>query len=301
MVILATTTSLQDTGLLDLWVPMFEEEHPYAVKVIAVGSGQAMEMGRRGECDVMLVHSPEDEEAMVREGYAVRRQPVMYNEFVIVGPPGDPAGAAGAGSAGEAMSRIAATGVGFVSRGDRSGTHLMELSLWQLAGVEPGGGWYTESGRGMADTLRMASEGGAYCLTDEGTFLALREELDLEVVFRGDPRLFNYYHVMEVNPERWPGVNSEGARRFSEFVRGKRAQDLLLSFGREEYGKPLFVPCAAAEGAGEEGCGEGVHGPAPSATIRWAGGCHVIPGREAGVAAPSVTAPATGRRREGLE
>ncbi|MEJ5187054.1 MAG: substrate-binding domain-containing protein, partial [Candidatus Geothermincolales bacterium] len=252
-VILATTTSVQETGLIDLWVSMFEEESPYRVKVIAVGSGQAMEMGRRGKCDLMLVHSPEDEEEMVREGYAVNRQPVMYNEFVLVGPPDDPAGAREAGNAAEAMRRIAGSGRGFVSRGDGSGTHAKELALWELAGVEPEGGWYLETGKGMGDTLRAASEKGAYCLCDEGTFLVLRDELDLEVLFRGDPTLFNYYHVMEVDPGRWPDVNSEGARRFSEFIRGERAQAVLLSFGKEKYGKPLFVPCALGERAGGEG------------------------------------------------
>lgn len=244
VVILATTTSLQDTGLLDLWIPLFEAEHPYVVKVIAAGSGKALQMGRRGECDVILSHSPEEEESMVVEGHVVGRSPVMFNEFVIVGPPGDPAGVAGARCAEEAMARIAASGSDFLSRGDDSGTHAKELSLWRRAGVDPSGTWYAESGRGMGDTLRMASERGAYCLSDEGTFLFLREELDLAVLFRGDPSLLNHYHVMVVNPRRWPGVNVEGAEAFSRFVRSERAQGLLLSFGAEEYGKPLFVPAA---------------------------------------------------------
>ncbi len=242
--VLATTTSTQDTGLLDVWIPMFEAEHPYSVKVVAVGSGQAMEMGRSGECDVMLVHSPEDEEKLVEEGYAVNRRPVMHNHFVIVGPPSDPAGIKTAASVVEAFRRIAASGRKFISRGDGSGTHVREMRLWEKAGLDPAGAWYVESGKGMGDTLRIASEEEAYTLTDRGTFLKLKKDLDLALLFEGDESLYNRYHVMEVNPDRWPEVNAEGARAFSDFVTGKEAQEFLEVFGIEEYGEPLFFPDA---------------------------------------------------------
>lgn len=242
--ILATTTSTQDTGLLEAWIPMFEERYPYSVKVVAVGSGQALEMGRNGECDVMLVHSPGDEEEMVEEGFAVNRRPVMHNDFVIVGPPGDPAGVKTAVSAAEAFKKIAASGRKFISRGDRSGTHVKELEIWEKAGLSPAGAWYLESGKGMGDTLRIASEEGAYTLTDRGTFLKLKKGLESVPLFEGDEALYNYYHVMEVNPEKWPDVNVEGARAFSDFVTGREAQGFLLRFGREEYGQPLFFPDA---------------------------------------------------------
>lgn len=242
--ILATTTSTQDSGLLDEWIPMFEARYPYNVKVIAVGSGQAMEMGRNGECDVLLVHSPAEEEKMVEEGYAVNRRAVMHNDFVLVGPSEDPAGIRECASASEAMRRIAEAEAGFVSRGDRSGTHVVERRLWEEAGTSPSGRWYMESGRGMGDTLRIASQERAYTLSDKGTFLGLREDLDLVVLVEGDPLLYNVYHVMEVNPERWPEVNAEGARAFSAFVTDEEAQRFLLRFGVEEYGEPLFFPDA---------------------------------------------------------
>ncbi len=242
--ILATTTSVLDTGLLDFWIPMFEAVQPYAVKVIAGGSGQAMEMGRAGECDVMLVHSPEEEERMVREGHAVNRRRVMHNAYVVVGPAEDPAGIRGASTAAQALKRIASAGAGFVSRGDGSGTHAKELSLWERAGVSPSGPWYMESGRGMGDTLRIASQARAYTLTDRGTFLKLEKELDLAVLFQEDELLYNFYHVMEVNPEKWPDVNRVGARAFSDFVTGRKAQEFLLRFGVEECGEPLFFPDA---------------------------------------------------------
>lgn len=254
--VLATTTSIQDTGLLDGWIPLFEARYPYSVKVIAVGSGQAMEMGRNGECDVMLVHSPEDEERMVEEGFAVNRRPVMHNRFAIVGPPEDPAGVAASSTAAEAMRKIASSGSKFVSRGDGSGTHVKELELWGRADVLPTGGRYMESGKGMGDTLRIASEEGAYTLTDKGTFLKLRDGLTLSALFEEDEALYNYYHVMEVNPEKWPDVNAEGARAFSDFVTGTEAQEFLRDFGVEEYGERLFFPDALPEGDLGQGCRE---------------------------------------------
>lgn len=246
--ILATTTSTRDSGLLDEWIPMFEEDNPYSVKVVAVGSGQAMEMGRNGECDVMLVHSPAAEEELVAEGYAVDRRAVMHNDFVIVGPASDPAGAGESASAADAFAAIAAAGSRFISRGDGSGTHVKELGIWKKAGIEPRGDWYLESGRGMGDTLRIASEERAYTLSDRGTYLSMKDELDLVIVCGGDPALFNHYHVMNVNPEKWPDVNYDGAQAFNDFCVSARAQESLNRFGVEEYGEPLFYPDALQAG-----------------------------------------------------
>ncbi|NPV60798.1 MAG: solute-binding protein [Actinobacteria bacterium] len=242
--ILATTTSTQDSGLLDEWIPMFEKDNPYSVKVIAVGSGEAMQMGRDGECDVMLVHSPSAEEQMVAEGYAVDRRAVMHNDFLIVGPASDPAGVKGAASAAEAFAAIYGARSRFISRGDESGTHTKELSIWKKAGIEPQGEWYVESGKGMGDTLRIASEDGAYTLADRGTYLSMKDELDLEVLCEGDPALFNNYHVMNVNPEKWPDVNYEGAKAFNDFCVSAEAQEFLDEFGVDEYGQQLFYPDA---------------------------------------------------------
>ncbi|MEW6555041.1 MAG: substrate-binding domain-containing protein [Actinomycetota bacterium] len=242
--ILATTTSTQDSGLLDAWVPMFEEDNPYTVKVIAVGSGAAMEMGKNGECDVMLVHSPAAEEEMVEAGEAVDRNAVMHNDFILVGPASDPAGVKSATSAVDAFTKIANSQSAFISRADESGTHTKELAIWKAAGITPAGTWYVESGKGMGDTLRIASEQGAYTLSDRGTFLSLEDELDLVILNEGDPILFNNYHVMNVNPERWPDVNFEGAQAFNDFCISPEAQEFLNTFGVEEYGEPLFFPDA---------------------------------------------------------
>ncbi|MBN2026906.1 MAG: substrate-binding domain-containing protein [Actinobacteria bacterium] len=241
---LATTTSTQDSGLLDEWVPMFEDEYPYTVEVIAVGSGAAMEMGRNGECDVMLVHSPAAEEEMVEEGYAVNRKAVMHNDFIIVGPASDPAGIAEADSAADAFTMVAESQSTFISRGDESGTHTKELKIWDEAGITPEGEWYVESGKGMGDTLRIASEEMAYTLTDRATYLNLKDDLELDILFEGDDILNNYYHVMEVNPDKWPDVNNDGAKAFSDFVTSTEAQEFLDEFGVAEFGQPLFYPDA---------------------------------------------------------
>jgi len=242
--ILATTTSTQDSGLLDQWVPMFEEYNPYSVKVIAVGSGKAMQMGREGEADVMLVHSPAAEEEMVAEGFAVNRKLVMHNDFIIVGPASDPAGIMNAASAAEAFTLIADSGSTFISRGDESGTNKKELTIWEEAGIEPQGEWYVESGKGMGDTLRIASEEEAYTLSDRATYLNLSDSIELDILFEGDEILNNYYHVMEVNPDEWPDVNNQGAVAFSDFVTGKEAQEFLLEFGMDRFGQQLFYPDA---------------------------------------------------------
>jgi tungstate transport system substrate-binding protein len=242
--ILATTTSTQDSGLLDEWVPMFEEDNPYSVKVIAVGSGEAMSMGKEGECDVMLVHSPAAEEQMVAEGYAVDRNAVMHNDFILVGPAADPAKVKEAASTADAFTAISTSQSKFISRGDDSGTHTKELGIWKEAGITPAGAWYVESGKGMGDTLRIASEQGAYTLADRGTYLSMEDDLELEILSEGDKILFNNYHVMNVNPEKWPDVNIEGAEAFNAFCISPEAQEFLNTFGVEKYGEPLFFPDA---------------------------------------------------------
>lgn len=242
--ILATTTSTQDTGLLDEWIPMFEEDNAYSTKVIAVGSGAAMEMARKGEADVLLVHSPKEEEKLVAEGYGIERAKVMHNDFIIVGPPSDPAGIKDMTSATDAFKKTAESQSTFISRGDNSGTHSKEKAIWAAAGIIPSGDWYVESGKGIADTLRIANEKNAYTLADRGTYLALQKELDLIIMVEGDPLLFNNYSVIVVNPEKWPGTEVDGARAFAAFVVSPEAQDFLNEFGVDKYGQQLFYPDA---------------------------------------------------------
>ena len=243
-VILATTTSTADTGLLDALAPLFQEATGYALKPIAVGSGAALELGERGEADVVLAHSPAAELAFMDEGFGAERRTVMYNDFVVVGPADDPAGIAGEPSAPEAMRRIAASESRFVSRGDGSGTHALERRLWGQAGVEPAGDWYVESGTGMGDTLNIASERGAYTITDRGTYLALRDRLDLPVLVEGDAALLNVYHVMTLDPGNGPNINTAGGEAFRDFLLDPATQAFIGGFGIEEFGEPLFTPCA---------------------------------------------------------
>lgn len=243
-VILATTTSTQDSGLLDVLVPMFEKKTGYRVKTIAVGTGQALAMGERGEADVLLVHAPDAEKAVVDKGLVVDRRLVMHNDFLLVGPPGDPAKVRGTRSAADALRKIAATGAIFVSRGDDSGTHKKERSLWQAAGVTPHGTWYQESGSGMGQTLNIASEKGGYTLTDRATYLALKKNLSLEIVLEGDAPLLNIYHVMQVNPQRFSKVNAEGGKAFVEFMVAPETQAVIGQFGVDRFGQPLFFPDA---------------------------------------------------------
>ena len=243
-VILATTTSTQDSGLLDILVPLFEQKTGYHLKPIAVGSGAAIKLGEEGEADVLLVHSPADEEAFMAAGYGVDRQIVFFNDFVIVGPAGDPAGIAGATSATEAMQKIAAARAPFISRGDASGTNKKEIDLWKTAGVDPGGAWYVESGTGMGDALNIASERDAYTLADRGTYLALRSRLSLAILVEGDISLLNVYHVIAVNPNRHTTVNIAGATAFIAFLLDPSTQQVIGRFGAEAYGPPLFTPCA---------------------------------------------------------
>ncbi len=239
-VILATTTSTYDSGLLDVLVPIFEKQTGYRVKVIAVGTGAALRMGERGDADVLLVHAPEAEEAFMAAGHGLDREFVMYNDFVIVGPPDDPAHIRGLDDAVEALRRIARAQVLWLSRGDDSGTHKKEMALWREAGVAPQGAWYQETGQGMGATLTIASDKGAYTLSDRGTYLYLRHTLRLDILVEGDPRLFNVYHVIVVNPAKHPNVNVEGARAFADFLTSPQVQDIIRSYGVDEFGEPLF-------------------------------------------------------------
>jgi len=244
-IILATTTSTQDSGLLDELIPLFEKKTGYFVKTIAVGSGQAMAMGRKGEADVLLVHSPEDEKTFMAEGYGIDRRLVMHNDFIIVGPPSDPAKIKGIKSVVEAFKKIAQSKSLFISRSDNSGTHAKEKAIWKAANIKPGGEkWYHETGLGMGQTLNVASEKRAYTLTDRGTYLALKKRLELEMLSYGDKMLFNIYHVIVVNPERFPKVNASGARAFSDFMVSYEAQSIIKTFGIAKFGAPLFFPDA---------------------------------------------------------
>jgi tungstate transport system substrate-binding protein len=252
-VTLATTTSTQDTGLLDVLVPRFRDEAGVDVKVVAVGTGQALALGLRGDADVLLVHDPEGEERFMEEGHGEQRRPVMHNDFVLVGPPADPAGVKGLPSASGAFGLISQRQQPFVSRGDESGTHKKEQALWRQAGVEPAGGWYVRAGAGMGEVLRMASEKRAYTLSDRGTFLALQKGLDLAVLAEGDPLLANPYHVIVVAAGKHAPARHEAARKFADFLTAPATQQLIGDFGKDRFGQPLFFPDAAAgRGSGGE-------------------------------------------------
>lgn len=243
--ILATTTSTQDSGLLDVLIPAFEKQSGYFVKTIAVGSGQAMAMGKKGEADVLLVHSPDDEKKFMVEGFGVNRRLVMHNDFVIVGPPNDPAKLRGTKTSAEAVKKIAHSGSLFLSRGDNSGTHAKEKKLWKAAGINAEGQkWYQQTGLGMGETLNVAAEKKGYALTDRGTYLALIKRLRLEILVEGDPSLLNVYHVIEVNPVKWSKVNVAGAKAFADFMVSQKVQKVIGTFGGDKFGAPLFFPDA---------------------------------------------------------
>jgi len=243
--ILATTTSTQDSGLLDVLIPAFEKKTGYFVKTIAVGSGQAMAMGEKGEADVLLVHSPEAEKRFMAAGHGINRLIVMHNDFIVVGPPADPAGIKGIKSTPEAFKKIAETGSLFLSRGDNSGTHAKESGIWKAAGIKPDGQkWYQQTGLGMGHTLNVAAEKKGYTLADRGTWLSLQQRLGLPILKEGDPILLNVYHVIQVNPAKWPKVNAEGAKAFSEFMVSADTQGTIKTFGVEKFGGALFFPLA---------------------------------------------------------
>jgi tungstate transport system substrate-binding protein len=244
-IILATTTSTQDSGLLDVLIPVFERNTGYFVKTIAVGSGQAMAMGQKGEADVLLVHSPAAEEKFVSEGFGINRRLVMHNDFIIVGPPEDPAKIKGIKSSSEAFKKIASGNALFLSRGDNSGTHAKEKDIWKAAGIKPEGErWYQQTGLGMGQTLNVAAEKKGYTLTDRGTYLAMKKTLGLDILVEGDAILLNIYHVIEVNPAKWPKINVAGAKAFADFMVSKETQDTIKTFGVEKFGSPLFFPDA---------------------------------------------------------
>jgi tungstate transport system substrate-binding protein len=245
--ILATTTSTQDSGLLDELVPLFEDETGYTVQVVAVGTGQALQMGQEGNADVLLVHAPASERAFMTDGYGTDRFLVMHNDFIIVGPASDPAGILGGTVALDALTKIYASGSPFISRGDKSGTHSKELALWKAAGLDPAAekpAWYSESGQGMGATLTIASEKEAYTITDRATYLATKANLDLELLVEKDNTLLNVYHVMTVNAEKWPRVNYLGAVSFAQWMIEASTQQLIAEFGVAAYGEPLFIPDA---------------------------------------------------------
>ncbi|HEY7251857.1 MAG TPA: substrate-binding domain-containing protein [Methylomirabilota bacterium] len=244
VVILSTTTSTQDSGLLDVLVPMFEKKSGLTVKTISVGTGQALALAARGEADVTLAHAPSVEKKYVEEGKMSNRRLVMYNDFVIIGPPDDPAKIRGVPKAVEALKRIAESRSRFVSRGDKSGTHVLEQGLWKQVGVEPKGAWYIESGQGMGQTLGIANDRRAYTLTDRGTYLAFQKRVDLPILVEKDRPLLNIYSVMEVNPANGPRVNAAGGRAFAEFILAPDTQAVIKTFGVDKYGQPLFVPIA---------------------------------------------------------
>jgi tungstate transport system substrate-binding protein len=270
-VILATTTSTQDSGLLDVLVPLFERASGYRLKPIAVGTGQALALGERGEADIVLVHAPDAERAWMAAGHGTERLLVMHNDFVLVGPPSDPAGLRGAPTAAEALRRIATTRAPWISRGDQSGTHLVEQRLWQTVGLDASGiarpdprghSWYQEAGQGMGQTLNIASEKRAYTLADRGTWLARRGTLELAILVEGEQDLLNVYHVMPVNPAKSPRINAAGGQAFATWLVGPEAQAAIGEYGRDRFGQPLFFPDA--------GRGEAELGPSdqPSAVSR---------------------------------
>ncbi len=252
-VILSTTTSTQDTGLLDILVPLFEKQTGYSVKTVSVGTGQALALAAKGDADVALVHAPSLEKEYVAYGKLLNRRLVMYNDFVIVGPKEDPARVKSTSKTIDALKLIEKANARFVSRGDNSGTHILEKTLWKQAGIEPKGVWYIESGQGMGATLGIANERNAYALADRATYLAFSKRLALAVLLEGDKPLLNIYSVMEVNPTNGPRINAAGGKAFADFMVAPATQAVIKTFGLEKYGRSLFVPVA---GMKEEELGE---------------------------------------------
>lgn len=245
--ILATTTSTQDSGLLDVLVPLFQEQTGYTVQTVAVGSGEAMKMGEEGNADVLLVHAPPSEVTFMNAGNGKDRFLVMHNDFIVVGPATDPAGINGQTSAVEAFKAIYNAGAQFITRGDDSGTHKKELALWKSAELDPQGAgqsWYLETGQGMGASMIVASEKAAYILTDRATYLANKDNYQLDILVEGDNSLLNVYHVITVSPDKWPKVNYESALAFANFMIDPATQEVIGGFGLEEFGQPLFYPDA---------------------------------------------------------
>jgi tungstate transport system substrate-binding protein len=243
-VILSTTTSTQDSGLLEVLVPLFERATGYSLKTISVGTGQALALAARGEADVTLAHAPGLERKYVAENKMHTRRLVMYNDFLLIGPEADPAKVRGEKRVTAALRRIADAQARFVSRGDKSGTHALELALWKAAGITPGASWYIESGQGMGATLGIANDRQGYTLTDRATMLAFAKRVELGPMVEADRPLLNIYSVMEVNPANGPKVNAAGGKAFADFMVAPETQAVIRTFGVNRYGQPLFVPIA---------------------------------------------------------
>lgn len=237
---MATTTSTDNSGLLAVLNPPFETKYNVKLDVISVGTGKAIRLGKNGDVDFIFVHAPGAEKKFVDEGFGIEREPVMHNDFVIVGPEGDPAALKSAKSANEAMSQLLDKKHIFISRGDDSGTHKKEKKLWEKTGTKPSGDWYLAVGQGMGVVLRIADDKEAYTLTDRGTYLAYKDKMKLGVLFENDPELFNPYHVIMVNPAKHPHTKIDLARKYSEFIRGKEGQALIRNF--KVNGELLFHP-----------------------------------------------------------
>ena len=246
---LAASSSIQDSGLYATLAPSFERETGQTLQATFSGSGEALALARAGHADAVWVHSRAAEDAFVSEGYGLNRRDVMHNQYIIVGPAGDPAQVNGLASSVDALTKIARGGAAFASRGDHSGTHTRERDLWRLTGLEPTEPWYTVVHAGMLPTLVHASERGAYALTDLSTYLVNRDRLQLKILVRGDARLENRYAVIAVNPAKLSGVNYEGAMAFIDFVTSDAARAIIADFGRSAYGTSLFVPSREAAGA----------------------------------------------------
>jgi len=247
--LLSTTTSVQDSGLLDVLLPLFEKQAGYCVKTVPVGTGRALALAAKGDADVALIHAPTMEKQYVAEGKLLNRRLVMCNDFVIIGPKDDPAKVRSAKSATGALKAIEQAKANFISRGDNSGTHVLEKALWKAAGIDPKGGWYIETRQGMGATLGIANERNAYAITDRGTYLALRNRVNLPILVEGDRALLNIYSVMEVNPANSPRINSVGGKAFADFMVAPETQDVIRNFGVEKFGHSLFAPIAGKKEA----------------------------------------------------
>ncbi len=243
-IILATTTSTQDSGLLDVLIPSFEKKTGYKVKTVAVGTGAALTMGEKGEADVLLVHAPSSEKKLVDNQTAINYNLVMHNDFVFVGPSSDPAKMKEKKTSVEALKSIAESKSIFVSRGDDSGTDKMEKTLWTTANLKPSGNWYQETGSGMGQTLTITSDKAGYTLTDRATFLSMQKNLKLDILLQGESALLNIYHVMQVNPDKFPKVNKDGAKAFVSFMIDSETQKVIGDFGKDKFGQSLFFPDA---------------------------------------------------------
>ena len=242
--LLVSTTSTQDSGLLDVLLPAFETQSGYQVQLVATGSGQALKIAEEGNADVILLHSPAAEKEFMTNGFGIDRRLVMHNDFVVVGPAADPVKIKGSSPV-EAFKTIYQNGATFVSRGDESGTNVKELAIWKQTGLDPKGkAWHLETGQGQGATLSIASEKNGYAITDRGTFLAYKANLDLQILVEGDPFLLNVYHVITVNPQKWPSVNLKGAKAFADFITSTEGQKIIQNFGMDQYGQSLFYPDA---------------------------------------------------------